>query len=72
VGFSSSARFVDGGDLIWQPDCEASQEGCSMAGGIPDCSLLSMFRNTPGCHISIHSRKNMWMKKTFYRGLKIF
>jgi len=68
VGFSSSARFVDGGDLIRQPDCEASQEGCSMDEGVPDCSLLSMFRNAPCCHVSILSRKNIQMKKTFYRG----
>jgi hypothetical protein len=67
VGFSS-ARFVDGGDLIRQRDCEASQEVCSVDGGVPDCSLLSMFRNAPGCHFSILSRKNIQMKKTVYRG----
>ena len=68
MGFSSSALFVDGGDLIRQPDCEASQEGCSMYGAVPDYSLLSRFRNAPGCHVSILSRKNIYVKKTFYRG----
>jgi hypothetical protein len=36
VGFSSSARFVDGGDLTPRPDCEATEEGCSMDGGALD------------------------------------
>ena len=68
MGFSSSARFDDGGDLTRQPDCETSQEGCSMGGEVPDCGLLSMFRNAPGCHVSILSRKNIQMKETSYRG----
>jgi hypothetical protein len=40
----------------------------SMDGGVPDCSLLSMFRNGPGCHVNILSRKKIQMKETFYRG----
>ena len=30
MGFSSSAHFVDGGDLTPWSDCAAAQEGCSM------------------------------------------
>jgi hypothetical protein len=39
-----------------------------MEGGAPDCNLLSMYRNAPGCHVSILSRKNIQMKKPVYRG----
>jgi hypothetical protein len=72
VGFSSSARFVDGGDVTLQPECEATQEGCSMDGGISACSLLSMFRNAPGCHVTIRSRKNITDEETRLYGLTNF
>jgi hypothetical protein len=72
VGFSTSSRLAYGGDVTRQPGYEATQEVCSIEGGISACSFLSMFTNALGSHVSIRSRKNIRDEETRLYVLKIF